>query len=108
MRYGASTDGLIGDDGVVEFKNLIATRMSELIVYMHGNEGRTPPEYVPQLQMELLVTERQYVDIVFYHPQYEPIIRRHHPIPAFQETLKSQIKLCLAERNRIYEILKAA
>jgi len=106
MQFGASTDGLVGDDGVVEFKNIIATTMGDLILYLDRNNGQTPPTYIPQLQMELLVTGREWVDIIFYHPQFEPIIHRHTPDPKFQALLKSQIKQVLAERNRLAKILK--
>ena len=57
-RWGASTDGLVGDDGLVEFKNLIAKVMYSLILYTKQNENRTPPGYIPQLQMEMFVAER--------------------------------------------------
>ena len=69
MRWGASTDGFVGDDGLVEFKNLIATRMMKLLVYMARNKGMIPTSYIPQVQGELFVTEREWCDIVFYHPQ---------------------------------------
>ena len=106
MRYGASTDGLVGDDGVVEFKNLIAKTFGELILYLDRNDGQTPPGYIPQLQMELMVTQRAYCDIVFYHPQFEPIIHRHTPDMALQAMLGKQIKKVIAERNRIAKVLK--
>jgi hypothetical protein len=106
MRYGASTDGLVGDDGVVEFKNLITKTMGELILYLDRNGGKTPPKYIPQLQMELLVTGRAWVDIVFYHPDFTPIIHRHTPDPVFQKVLESQIKKVITERNRIHKIFK--
>jgi hypothetical protein len=103
-RWGASTDGLVGDDGVVEFKNIIAKTMYNLILYTKQNENRTPPGYIPQIQMELFVTERAYCDIVFYHPQYEPIIHRHYPDLEFHKLLKSQLIKCIAERNRLLKI----
>jgi hypothetical protein len=106
-RWGASTDGLVGDDGVVEFKNIIAKTMFSLILYTKQNENRTPPGYIPQLQMELFVTERAYCDIVFYHPQFEPIIHRHYPDLVFHKLLKSQLIKCIAERNRLLKIAQS-
>ena len=105
LQYGASTDGLVGDDGVVEFKNLTGTRMIELMMYVASNK-KIPPEYIPQLQGELLVTEREWVDIVFYHPQIDPVVHRVHPDPDYQETLLTQINRVIVERDRIYKLIK--
>ena len=106
MRYGASTDGLVEDDGVVEFKNLIATSFGALALYLDRNNGATPPGYIPQIQGELFVTGRAWCDIVFYHPQFQPIIHRHYPDPEFHAVLSKQIKKAITERNRICRILK--
>ena len=104
MRWGASTDGLVGDDGLVEFKNLIATRFMKLLIYV-AKHNKTPPEYIPQVQGELFVTERQWCDIVFYHPQFDPIVFRHEPDPKFQSTLKDQLTKVIAERNNILKLI---
>lgn len=104
MRWGSSTDGFVGDDGIVEFKNLIATRFTSLMVYMARNCWKTPPEYIPQLQGELFVTERKWVDIVFYHPDFEPIVRRHFPDIEFHKTLKEQLVACISERKTILKL----
>jgi hypothetical protein len=56
--------------------------------------------------MELMVTEREWVDIVFYHPDFTPIIHRHYPDPGFFKVLGAQIKKVIAERNRIHKIIK--
>lgn len=106
MRWGASTDGLVEDDGLVEFKNLIATRFMELLIYVKKH-NKTPTEYVPQVQGELFVTERKWCDIVFYHPQFEPIVFRHEPDPKYQATLEKQLKAVIAERNNILKLIGA-
>jgi hypothetical protein len=105
MRWGASTDGLVGDDGLVEFKNLIATRFMKLLIYVKKH-NKTPPEYIPQVQGELFVTERQWCDIMFYHPQFDFIVFRHEPIPEFQKVLKDQLMAVIAERNNILKLVR--
>jgi hypothetical protein len=105
MRWGTSTDGLVGEDGVVEFKNLIATTFFDALVYWKQN-GKTEPKYMPQLQGELLITEREWVDLVLYNPDYpEPIIERVYPDPKYQELLKKQLAACLIERDRLLKIV---
>jgi len=106
MRWGTSTDGLINDDGIVEFKNLISKTFWDLFLKCKKNNV-TPPSYVPQLQGELFVTGRKWVDIVFYHPDFEPIIHRHYPDLEYHATLKKQLMLCIAERNNILKLAKS-
>lgn len=105
-RWGTSTDGLINDDGIVEFKNLIAKTFMELLVKTKAN-NITPLGYIPQIQGELFVTQREWCDIVFYHPQFKPIVHRHYPDLGFHKTLEKQLKLCIAERNRIVKLVKS-
>lgn len=65
LMYGASPDGLIGDDGMVEFKcpkahnHLIALK-----------KGVVPPEYKWQVVGQLLVTGRKWNDFVSFHPDF--------------------------------------
>ena len=106
MRWVTSTDGLVGEDGVVEFKNLISITFMEALIYYKKNKI-TEPKYNPQLQGELMISERKWVDLVLYNPAFEPIVHRHYPNLEFQETLKIQLTKCLAERNRLLAIAKS-
>lgn len=62
-RYGASPDGLVGVDGVVEIKCYGETKH---IVNVIG--GDTTKDHFAQVQGQLLVTGRQWADLLFYHP----------------------------------------
>ena len=108
MRWGTSTDGLVGEDGVVEFKNLIETTFFDALVYWKMN-GKTEPKYMPQCQGELMITERAWVDLVLYNPEFpDPIIERIYPDPVYQATLKTQLAACLVERDRLLTIVNGA
>lgn len=107
IRYGSSTDGMVGDDGLVEFKNLIATTFFEALVYWK-RYGKTEPKYKPQCQGELMITERKWVDLVLYNPDYpDPITERMYPDLEYQATLKNQLIACIVERDRLLEIVNA-
>ncbi len=59
-----------------------------------------------QLQGELMISERKWVDLYLYNPDYpEAIIERVYPDLAFQETLKSQLIACIVERDRLLTIV---
>lgn len=60
-RYGASPDELIGDDGLLEIKAPGA-------VQHVANLLTDPTDYALQVQMQLLVTGRQWCDVLSYCP----------------------------------------
>jgi hypothetical protein len=60
-RYGDSPDGLVGDDGIVEIKSVIAETHDDNI-----RRGSFDPSYRWQLVGHLDCTGRQYVDFVSY------------------------------------------
>lgn len=70
-RWGCSPDRLIGEDGLLEVKSpMPATQVEYLLT------GKIDMKYWPQLQGQLFVTERQWVDIIAYHPELPPSIIR--------------------------------
>lgn len=68
---GASPDGLIGDAGTAEIK---CVKYNTYIDYVLG--GEVPNTYIPQIQMQLLCTDRQWCDFVAYHPGAPLFIKR--------------------------------
>jgi len=70
-RYGVSPDRLIGDDGLLEIK---CPSPAVHVGYMIYSE--VDADYRTQLQGQLLVTERAWVDICSYHPMLPPVIVR--------------------------------
>lgn len=63
---GASPDGLVGEDGLVEIK-CPAAQGKHLAALLRGDHAA---EYRWQLQHQLLVTGRQWVDIASYDPRW--------------------------------------
>ena len=72
-RIGASPDGLVGDDGLAEFK---CPKASHHIGIMLGEDAH---KHRSQLQGQLLVTGREWVDLVVYSPCLPPTVTRHEP-----------------------------
>ena len=71
QKFGCSPDRLVGDDGLLEIK---APKSSTHVKYLV--EGSIGKEYYPQLQGQLLITDRKWVDIISYHPEIRPAIIR--------------------------------
>jgi len=70
--YGCSPDRLVGDDGVLEMK---CPAPSTHVYYM-AEPSRLDGEKRCQVQGQLLVTGRRWVDLVSYHPELPIIVRR--------------------------------
>lgn len=71
-RFGASPDGLIGTDGLVEFKcPLTATHITWFL------EGKVPEDYQPQMLAEMACTERQWCDFVSFDPRLPKKLRMY-------------------------------
>lgn len=68
---GASPDGLVGDDGLLEIKT---AEPHILIGYLDA--GRFPSEHVAQVQGQMWVSERAWVDLMIYWPSMPPFQAR--------------------------------
>jgi len=94
--FGASPDGLIGNDGLLEIKcPIISTQVSYLL------EGTLPKEYFQQLQGQLLVTGRKWVDFLSYYPAMKPLLIRVTPDKEFQKKLQVELELFCSELNEV-------
>ena len=98
---GCSPDGLVGDRGMVEFKCLMGKAYLTALLL-----GEYDKDYWWQCQMQLLVTGRQWVDLVFYSDSYEVnmhIIRIHADAEAHKK-----LEVGLAAGVELIQELKGA
>jgi putative phage-type endonuclease len=72
---GASPDGLIGNDGLIEIK---CPQAHTMVKYWRDNakNSRIPIEYLPQVQGQLWITERDWCDVLCYHESIKPMLIR--------------------------------
>ena len=64
LRSGASPDGYIGDEGLLEIKCPKSQTHIETL-----RRGTYDPQYVPQMQWQMACTGRKWVDFVSYDPR---------------------------------------
>ena len=93
---GASPDGMVGDDGLIEIKAPnTATHIDTLL------KGKVPPKYVPQMQWQMACTERQWCDFVSYDPRLPESmqlwVRRVERDDKAIEEMETHVKAFLAE-----------
>ena len=68
INCGASPDGLVGDHGLLEIKCPMAKTMVEYL-----RDGVLPSAYVPQVQGQLWITDREWCDFLAWHPAMKPL-----------------------------------
>jgi hypothetical protein len=106
--YGASPDGLIGDDGLIEFKNPQSPKVHLSNLLDAIDYDTMPPDWTAaaqkgiavngfvkdhwaQVQGELLVTGRQWCDLVSNFSRLPMVVVRIYPNPVYQELLSSAL-----------------
>lgn len=99
-EYGDSPDGLIGDDGVIEIKSVIASTH-----YATQRRGNYDPAYHWQLVGHLDCTGRAYVDFVSYcadFPEASQLIVHR----VTREAVAGEIDRLRARRTQFLELVR--
>jgi hypothetical protein len=104
---GASPDSLIGSDGLLEIKSKRGDIHIELL-----ETGEMPPEHKAQVQGQLWVSGRKWVDFMSYSPGLPPFIQRIERDPIYIAELAKAVKVFLDELDvltaRISKMQEAA
>ena len=100
-KFGASPDGLVGKEGLLEIK---CPKLSTHVGYLAN--GIMPLDYVQQVQGQLLVTDRKWVDFVSYFPGVKPFIVRCPRNEKFLEVLKNELDKFCEELDALVEDIK--
>lgn len=104
---GCSPDGLVGKDGMVEIKCLKPENHISAILY-HEKHGKSPTTYVQQVQGQMLICERDWCDLIFYHPKLPMLTIRQTPDEKVWDGINKGITDVIAERDRVLAALKRA
>jgi hypothetical protein len=103
-RFGASPDGLIGADGLIEFKcPNTATHINYVI------QDVVPAEYHWQMLAEMACSERQWCDFVSYDPRLpkklQLFVRRLERDNARIAQMEAEVLKFLAEVDEVIETI---
>ena len=113
-RYGASPDGLIGDDGLVEFKNpespkVHLSALLDSLEYAQRSANWTAEvtkgaditgflrDHWAQVQGQLFVTERAWCDLVCNFARLPMLVVRVHPNPVYLAILADVLQQFTAD-----------
>ena len=99
--FSCSPDGIVGDNGLIEIKcPTIAVHVGYLV------ENKLPTEYFQQVQGQLYVTGREWVDFMSYYPTLKPLIVRVKRDEKFIAALDAELKRFCAELEAVVEKIK--
>jgi putative phage-type endonuclease len=102
--FGASPDGLVGSDGLIELK---CPRSTTHLEYLQS--GKPPAKYVPQMLAQLSCTGRKWVDFVSFDDRFpehlQLYVARFQPTPEIIEQFEAKVIEFLTEVNNLMEKL---
>ena len=109
LAAGASPDGLVGDDGLIEIKCPNTTTHIETL-----RTGAIDPAYLDQMQWQMACTGRQWCDFISFDPRMPESMAmwvRRHPrdeariaeMEAGVSEFLSEIDVAIADLRRLYE-----
>ena len=104
--FGASPDGLIGTDGLLEIKCPNSTTHLETVM-----GGIIPEKHVPQMLTQLAVTGRSWCDFVSFDPrikreEFQLFIRRFSPGPAQIDAVEAEARQIAVELEEMFQKVK--
>lgn len=97
--FGASPDGLVGEDGLVEIKcPATATHIETLLT------ETVPAKYITQMQAQMACTGRAWCDFVSFDPRMpgdmQLWVKRVPCDPEFMSAMEGEVQAFLAELDR--------
>lgn len=102
---GCSPDGLIGLDGMIEVKCLKAENHITTIQY-YQKHHKCPTTYVQQVQGQMMICERDWCDLIFYHPDLPSFVIRQTPDVALMQAIAEQVPAVSKLRDAILADIK--
>lgn len=100
-RWASSPDGLVGEPGLLEIKCPLAhTHIGYLL------DKKLPTAYSVQIQGQLLVTGRLWVDFLSYYPGLPHFLIRVEKDKFLQERLNVELESFVTELDEITEKLR--
>jgi hypothetical protein len=99
---GCSPDRLVGGDGLLEIKAPLPHTQVEYWI-----SGEISERFRPQLQGQLYISQRSWVDIVCWHDVLPKLVMRVEPDEKFIEALDRELLIFNYFINRVMEKIRA-
>jgi hypothetical protein len=90
----------------VEVKSLIKKRFIANLKYWFTHK-KLKTDYVAQVQGEIWIAERDWVDVIFYNPAFRMLVVRVFRDDKFIKELQTQLMVVINKRDEYVELLKS-
>lgn len=104
LEAGASPDGLVSEDGIIEIKCPLGTTHTETLMTQE-----VPSKYIPQIQWQLRCTGRKWCDFISYNPMFpehlQLFVKRVEADEQYQLMLEKEISDFLIEVQTVIDRL---
>jgi len=102
---GASPDGFVGEDGLVEIKCPESKTQMETLL-----SQKVPTKYMPQMQWQMACTGRKWCDFVSYDPRMpenlQIFVQRVERNDVYIKMLEEEVRVFIEEIDQKIEILR--
>jgi putative phage-type endonuclease len=102
---GASPDGFVGEDGLVEIKCPESKTQMETLL-----SEKVPTKYMPQMQWQMACTGRKWCDFVSYDPRMpenlQIFVQRVERNDVYIKMLEEEVRVFIEEIDQKIEILR--
>ena len=99
---GCSPDRLVGEDGLLESKAPLPHTQVE-----YWLSGEVSERFQPQLQGQLYISQRSWVDIVCWHDVLSKLVKRVEPDEKFIKSLDRELQIFNFFVERVMEKIRA-
>jgi hypothetical protein len=99
---GCSPDRLVGDDGLLEIKAPLPHTQGEYWI-----SGEIGERFRPQLQGQLYVSQRKWVDIVCWHDELPKLVMRVEPVEKLITAFDRKLQIFNYFIERVMEKIRA-
>ena len=101
-NFGCSPDGLVGNDGGLEIK---CPQPKKIIEYLE-KPASAITAYYQQIQGCMLVTQRNWWDLLIYHPKMKPLLQRVFVDIDFISKLEAELHSASIQIQKLHEAYK--
>lgn len=105
-KFGASPDGLVGEDGVVEIKRAAPHILIPMIMKAKADPNYFPMEHFAQCQGNIMATDGAWCDLVVGYPPMKPLIVRTMRDNSYIAELREAIDIFDLALRRLVEAVK--
>lgn len=102
--FGCSPDRLVGGNGLLEVKCLKAENHIKMMGFVNDKKVMPSP-YVAQCQGQMMIAERSWCDLLFFHDVLPPFVVRGYMDMDYSSAIREGISKLIESRDKAYKVI---